>query len=510
MSDSIGIIKKITELAPYLQEKDIDEWIIPGLTSFYGPKIAVLAVKAYGQSAQGITVAHLAFKERAKAELRSAVNTFIFKSEHWKTGRDINTYLLTVLNRLADRIAWDSDSVKKTNMPICPACRHFGQREFLVTEGKLWKCQACTRELDRLPAEISTIKNKISQSKVENDILIAFEGRLRLHTAFALHSRKGYKCPDCTRFIPESINTAFGVSCPFEDCFYSGKIEKMELMAHPVGLTQRQMMSLQSPIASDKNDSTSKSEIQDNFVAPNVSADIHLELRESFENELKILTQVLDEQTKAIKRTCSPGTIMQKLLMYEAYERMLKDYPAEMVSYLVHRKQSSDFPIQSRIFQEYIKLMEDALPYDIVRGNDVYSVCSLTDPNIQLFSGVSEFEATIKSDFSIPNNTVETYTGGVKFKNYGPCFIGLLIDVIDRNTGKSILEHVMNYSFVKINMKHNVEIGTPVFVKHFRIPSHYEMGSMVYLQRARQRIVDSVYYRLYGKHRGEDIENKNI
>ena len=50
-------------------------------------------------------------------------------------------------------------------------------------------------------------------------------------------------------------------------------------------------------------------------------------------------------------------------------------------------------------------------------------------------------------------------------------------------------------------MDKSVEPGTPVIVKHFRILPHYEMHSLVYLQRVRRAIVDSVYFRLNKKKR---------
>src|SRR5690606_4475870 len=93
-------------------------------------------------------------------------------------------------------------------------------------------------------------------------------------------------------------------------------------------------------------------------------------------------------------------------------------------------------------------------------------------------------------------NTVERYVGGDEFKDYGPCFIGMIIDVINKKTGKSIKDNVVNHSFAQINVNMDVEPGTNVIVKHFRLDSHYELGGLVFLQRARKRIVNSVYYRL--------------
>jgi hypothetical protein len=184
--------------------------------------------------------------------------------------------------------------------------------------------------------------------------------------------------------------------------------------------------------------------------------------------------------------------MLQKVSMYEAYLKITEKFPEEMVSYLVHQKQTADFPLQSRIFQEYVKIIKDSLPYTIHKSKESYDVFSLTDPRISLFEGISVFDATITDNYTIPNNTVECYLGGRKFKDYGPCFIGLIIDIIDCRNQKSIKDALLNYSFVEINMNKDIAPGTPVTVKHYRILPHYEMGSLTYLQRTRKKIVSKI------------------
>lgn len=496
-----NIIEKFTNLASKIVPEDLDTWVVPNLLSHYSDKIHWLAVKAYGEAARNNGVASSAFRERAKEEIKSAVNTFLFKSEHWKTGRDINSYLLTCLNRLSDRIVWDNDNIKKYNAQICPGCKHLGSKSFLNQEDKALKCEFCSSEALRLPKEIAFIKNKEDKSKQDKQNIYLFESRLRIHKSFAVHSKKGFRCKECSRFLPQSLNGAHGISCPFDDCDFFGKIGKLEIMPHPVSMSQRSMISLQHQVTSSTGGSSTSKELQDLFSAENIDADIQMEIHETFEIEFEQLVSVIDEQIKSVQRVNSAGTMMQKLRMYEAYQNMLKIYPEEMISYLVHRKQSSDFPIQSRIFQEYVKLMEESLPYTIERDAGKYTVYDLLDSRIQLFDGKSEFEAIVEFDRTIPNKTKENYVGGSSFKDYGPCFIGSIIDVIDKNTGKSIKKNIKNYTFSQINMDDTIEPNTPIIVKHFRIKSHYEIGSLVYLQRIRKRIVDGVFYKLNGKKR---------
>ena len=497
-----NIIEKFNNSAPKIVPEDLDTWVVPGLLAHYSDKIHWLAVKAYGDSARNNGIANSAFKERAKEEIKAAVNTFLFKSEHWKTGRDINSYLLTCLNRLSDRIVWDNDNIKKYNAQICPGCKHLGFKSFLNPEDKLLKCESCSAEAIRLPKEILLLKNKSEKNKQDKQNVYLFESRLRIHKSFAVHSKKGFRCKQCCRFLPMSLNGQHGISCPFDDCDFFGKIDKLEIMPHPVSMSQRSMLSLQFvPNKTEGSAGSQDRELQDMFSSENIDADVQMEINETFEIEFEQLVSVIDEQIKSVQRVNSAGTMMQKLRMYEAYQNMLKLYPEEMISYLVHRKQSSDFPIQSRIFQEYVKLMEESLPYTIEREIGNYTVFDLLDPRIQLFDGKSEFEAVVEFDLSIPNKTEETYVGSSSFKDYGPCFIGSLIDVIDKNTGKSIKNHVKNYTFSQINMDETIEPNTHVIVKHFRIKSHYEIGSLVYLQRIRKKIVDAVFYKLNGKKR---------
>jgi len=489
MSD---IFKQINEVASFISKEDLDKWVVPKLMEHYFYKLNYLAVKTYGANGVCNSVAKKAFLENAKSEINKAVDTFIFKSEHWKTGRDLNTYLLTSLNRLSDRLISDKDSIKKINIPICPGCKFLDRREYMIQDGQFWRCQNCTSDYNR-------IRNEISLAKENNNfsLIMKLESRSQMFLAFAKHSRKGYRCGDCARFIPESFNGENGISCPYPDCMFFGDISKLELMSHPVGLSNRTDLSLQTKIESDSGEQ----EIQDLFIASNVNADSHIEIEQAFSIEYKLLNEVIEEQLKAVKRTNHAGTMLQKVLMYEAYNNMVKSFPEDMVSYLVHRKQASDFPIQSKIFQEYVRLVQESLPYSIVKENSVHEVISLLDPKISLFEGISKFDAIVKLDNTIPNNTKETYTGGRKFKEYGPCFIGMIRDIRDKSTGLSLKHKIKEYSFVKIKMTDDVLPGTQVEVTHYRIPSHYEMGSLVYLQRCRKRIVNSIYFKLHKKRR---------
>lgn len=470
-----NIIKELNDIAPYISEDDLDLYL-PKLLDFYSAKIAFLSRKSYGNNIVGYN----AFKEMAKTEIRKALNTFIFTSELWKQKRDINPYILTCLNRLSDKISDDVNVIKKTNYPICPIAKLENIKEFLIEDGKYLKSNYC----------ISKIQELQKENNLSNQNLIKF------YTLFALHSKKGYKCPECNRFVPANAAVNKQIICPYTDCAFVGFISTLKPMAHPVSSKIKPTNSLQELIFNDGSSGLTKQDLLEDDNRP----DTEIFVSESFETELNTLKEVIKEQLSLIRRTNSSSTLHQKLLMYEAFDSMTDQMPYEMVSYLVHRKQNADFPIQSRIFQEYIKLIQNVLPIEIIKNGKKHTIVSLTDPLMSLFTGFSEYEAIVDENECIPNNTKELYVGERQFKCYGPCFIGKLIDVVDQNSGESLLSNVIEYSFVKIKIA-NVEPGTQVLVKHFRIPSHYEMGSLVYLQRARKKIVDRVYFKLNGKKR---------
>jgi hypothetical protein len=488
MSD---ITKQIDQIAAFISKQDIEEWILPKILEFYEPKIRHLAKYAYGREAfeNGATLPLKAFTAAAEKELKDALETYIFKYEHWRSGRDINSYLLKCLSSLVRRIKTELDSVKKINILICPGCRTENKKEFLTQFGDMWRCLECAAQIDVL--------GKMIRETTDKNLILSMESKLKLHKTFEIHSKKGYKCPECDRFIPESCNGINGITCPYLDCSYFGDIFKLEKMAHPVGQGCQFNVSLQTPLTSEYKNT---GELLDLIKAEGIEdPNVNIEVGQNFKTELNIVKEVVKQQLDAVKRTNSVGTMLQKVLMYEAYDNMIKKYPEEMVSYLVHLKQSADFPLQARIFQEYVGLMQDALPYKIEKNGKVYDVVSLLDDKIDLFEGISVFDAVVKPDGSIPNNTKECYMGGRKFKNYGPCFIGLVIDIKDE-AGNSLKSKIKDYSFVQINME-GVKPGTNVNVKHYRIPSHYEMKSLVHLQRSRKKLVNRVYFKLNGKQR---------
>ncbi|MDP2683506.1 MAG: hypothetical protein Q8P20_00460 [bacterium] len=481
-----NIFEQIAKNPESLIEDDLDSWIIPGIMEHYDAKLIKLARTAYNDSSGVISpIAIAAFKERSKVEFKIALQTFFFKKEHWRAGRNLKPYLSLCIKRLAHRLYCDRRGDKRINSRVCPACKYDGNKELLVRESGMLKCAVCTKKSIRLFDNLKDLKPE------DNERAASIQKQYKFYSLFSTHSAVGIKCAECIRFIPISIIENDSVICPYPDCAHIGKLNTAETMAHPSGAYSRHTVSLNASVGDDSFNSI----FQDLLKADSADPDVYIDMATQFNKERDILLEVIEEQMKSIKRTNASSTMMQKLIMYQAYKNMLGKYTEDMISYLAHVKQNADFPIQARIFQEYAKLIENHLPFTIQKCGKSIDIISLTNPDLALFAGISEFEAEVNDYNIIPNNTKEEYIGGRNFKNYGRCFIGKVINIT--SDGKSIKDKIKEYSFVQIKMDKSILPGTKTLVKHFRILPHYEMHSMVHLQRIRRAIVDSTYFRLH-------------
>jgi len=131
------------------------------------------------------------------------------------------------------------------------------------------------------------------------------------------------------------------------------------------------------------------------------------------------------------------------------------------------------------------------LPFVFTKNNKFHYIASLLDHQLGLFDGISVFDSCITNKHLIKNETQEFYVGGRKAYYTGRYYIGKLLDVVNMSNGLSIMDYVQEYSFGKIYMHDAVPL-TQVRVSHLRIPPHYQMGGMVYLNRIRKEIVKAL------------------
>ena len=498
----MDILENINSQVNTITENDISSWVIKDVMDHYTAKINYWAYKTNSDDSKNAVpaLAIRAFKEEVKIKLIRALQLFILEKKYWQNSNySLNVYLLSTIKNFAKSKYWVNKGLKRAVELICPACKVNNEYSFLISEKGLWRCHSCTNSKNEIE------EHQASKTNIDEQEIIKTNDKYRLYKAFALHSRKGYKCPECNRFIPNSSKGQYGLTCPYESCTFSGEIKDLKVMSHPSAAARKNTLSLNAP-----NIICASVSYQDSLISDCSKPDTEMNCESQYSRERDVLSDVISKQIDLIKRSGVENTRIKKLLMYQAYRNMIEVYPEEMHSYLVLLQQNHDFPLQAKIFQEYVRLIENYLPITIQKNSETQDILSLTDPRLSLFLGKSTFNATVDGQRIIPNNTIETYVGGRKFTNYGPCFIGRLIDVIDNRTNNSIIDSVKEYNFIQIMMDQTVETNIPVTVSHFRIPSHYELGSLVYLQRIRRQIVDSVYFRLNNKKRPLKSDGKEI
>ncbi len=391
-------------------------------------------------------------------ELRTGCVTFLNKDEAPMS--ELNPYLFYIVNAYCKKKA--IPAVKKKTEYICPGCLFLDKEVSVHQTNEFLKCESCESEL------------KSSTDPID----------LLFYRTFFKHSKVGYHCMDCDRFIPHPLDNSSIVSCPYYDCCYVGSWSDLKKMHHPALRTNPEKLTVDVVHENGKS-------LKDILVSSDADASSKLEIKEELENKINTLRDVIDHQSGNVPYSSSDFTVKHKLFVYRAFDNLLKSHPEEMVSYLLDQSRSGGF--QHRVFQEYIRLLEESLPYNIKKGNKLYKIETLLDDNLCLFDGISVFDALVSSKKEIKNNTQEYYIGGRKAAYTKPFYIGKLLSVVDKKTNIPYTNEVVEYSFSKIKMK-DVVPGTEVVVTHLRVPPHYQMGGMVYVNRIRKKIVDRATY----------------
>jgi hypothetical protein len=426
-------------------------------------EIDMLVEKFLADSQQGISYLHKQFFQTDNAislqaliyslkdELRSGCITYINKGEDVK---EIYPYLFYIVNAYCKKNA--CIKAKKKMEYMCPGCSFLG-KENAVVFYKMFECGDCAEAI-----------------KTEKD-----PKSIALFKTFAVHNKTGYHCKDCERFIPHPIDGT-EVVCPYFDCSFYGDISSLKGMHHPSVQYNPELITLDS---SKDGMSSMKDMIADN----STDSFEQLKAKQELVTAVKIVSSIIESQSNAVHYSSSDFTLKHKLLVYKAFANILQLYPHEMVDYLIYSSRSGGF--QHKVFQEYIRLLEDEFPIVFKKGGKVYRIESLLDENLDLFQGISTFDAIVNEKLEIKNNTSEFYIGGRKGSIAKPCYIGKILSITNNEDKSNITGLVKEYSFSKIKMK-NIKPGLDVTVSHLRIPPHYQMGGMVYINRIRKKIVD--------------------
>lgn len=292
-----------------------------------------------------------------------------------------------------------------------------------------------------------------------------------LRKTFCIHSKQGYRCTDCNRFIPEPIDGSENLFCPYLDCWFAGNKSSCNKMRHP----------------------TVKKNLINGFLK--IQNSIIDKKEVSIDKRIDVLKDVINSQLNNVFYNSSEFTIKQKVACYKAFLNIIDKFPIEMLDYMLDSSRSGGF--QHILFQEYISIFEKCLPYSFKKNGRLYKVESLLDEQLSLFDGISTFEEVIDSNLEIKNSTNELYIGGRKASYIKPYYIGKLLEILDKKSKRNLMDKVDEYSFSKIKMK-DIDPGRSVIITHLRIPPHYQMGGMTYVNRLRKMIVDQALIVLKG------------
>jgi ribosomal protein L37AE/L43A len=389
-------------------------------------------------------------------ELRTGCVTFINKEYEME---ELNSYLFYIVNAFCKKRA-SSTSAKKASDYVCPGCLFLEKNTVVNFLNYIFKCDSCTEEL----------KQTSDPKKVS------------FYRAFFRHNKQGYRCAECERFIPHPLDEAPTVTCPYFDCCFVGSWSELRRMHHP---------SIQSVKETLVLDATKESggTLHDTLADESTTAEKQLELAEELKNKVQLLREVIDYQRNNVPYSSSEFTAKHKILVYTAFDNLLQRYPVEMTDYLLNNGASGYSGFQHKAFQEYIRLLEDALPITFKKNKAIYKIESLLDENLTLFDGISTFDGMVTEKSVIKNGTTEFYIGGRRGAVTKPYYIGRLLNIINKKTREVLLDKVVEYTFSLIKVR-DIEPGTEVSVTHLRVPPHYQMGGMAYVNRVRKKIVE--------------------
>lgn len=398
----------------------------------------------------------LSLKEELIEELRTGCVTFINKNSPIE---ELNAYLLYIVNAYCKKVA--KPLIKQKVEYICPGCLFLDKELSLLSFNKVFYCDECQSGVNITP-----------DPKMQY-----------LFATFSQHNKNGYHCLDCDRFIPHPLDNSSTVSCPYFDCLFVGPIMNLDKMHHPNSKSNPEKLILDA-----RSDDLGSSSLKDSISSQEIDACTQLEVAEYLQDKLVIFQEIIETQSNNVPYSSSNSTIRHKQYVYKAFLNLLNQFPAELIGYLSNNN-DSHMGFQHRIFQEYIRLLEESFPFFITKNKSIHKIDNLLDNSLCLFDGISVFDSFVTDKLSIKNGTKEFYIGGRKASYTKPFYIGKLLNIIRSDTKTSLMHLVKDYSFSKIRLR-DIVPGTPVTVTHLRVPPHYQMGGMVYVNRVRKKIVE--------------------
>lgn len=263
---------------------------------------------------------------------------------------------------------------------------------------------------------------------------------------FSYYSKYGKKCSSCSRFVPLSYKL---INCPYPDCISIIDKDALKKMRNP---------------QSQKCDAEKKTNTQD--------------------NSIDLLNKIINGRISSHQYVSRKNNTLHKSLICGAIKSLLKSEQDSFFSYLVGNSRSGGY--QSKIFQEYIRLLELEFPLYVQNNNRSFKVESLLDDNLNIFDGISTFYADVDSNGVIHNNTLDMHVNKDKITKF---FIGKVLSVTNTKTKECLDNNIDSYSFEKI--KTNLPPNTNVTVSHLRLIPSYGLGIMSHINREKNMIKKS-------------------
>lgn len=440
-----NIIEYINNNASIITDQDFER-LLPDIITHYNKLIDNRLSKIYGSGKDQLH--KNAFIESIKPAFVKAFAKYKKNGYHLDASRSIGSYLNRTLCNITYNLKNSEANIKIRKCLCCPACRYLTNKD--------------------VPLDVSGVGNGYHTKTYTCKICTKHKDKHILHNVFASHSNFGFRCPKCNRFLPKSFTKDKElVYCIYDDCNWFGSNTELKPKAHPVMADTKLY---QKDIS--LNFQYDKKELQD-FITDNSSVDI-LDTSE-IKNQIKVVDKIL---TKQINLCIRENASIKRLTMLKAYKELLHEDSIMILSYL-NGKKLKEQATQTIIWQRYVKLIENQLPFTF-NGNTIYS---LLDKDLDLFVGTSEYEGIVNKNGNIPNGTYQ-------FFNKQKCFIGYLIDVIDVETNKSLLDQVLYYQFQNIYTK--LPKHKRVRVIQLDMVPHFSMKGMLHLQRARNLVVKNL------------------
>lgn len=416
----------------------------------YASKINYSATTLYQSHS---SVALRAYQQIVSERLTKATDYFV--QQHYDD-QFLERYLLGTLK-------WTYRQMRlqgKQTCLVCPGCKSRQDISFLLEVSEGLVCEACSLNL-----------NSTNEPQVK-----------KMYAAFAEHTRKGYRCPSCSRFMPQN-QQELTVDCPYPNCDFSGNLADLQVMTHPVIHANGWNYSETNPKTAHK----------DNFIVG--PKEINYLVSSDEAQQLKVLiTETIQEQIATLSYKGTPATRMVRQCIYQAFLAALEQDPDLMIEYLSQtQRNNKQAGIQVKVFQEFTKILEQTLPYSYEQQGEKVQITSLLDPHLSIFDGESIFRTRIEHQ-TIRNNTQEIWSGKSGLKQM-PYYLGKVLEIKNLSTDDNLLPLVQEYNCQEIKLNTDLLDLQEVEVRHLRIIPHYCSGAFVYIQRLKKKIVEKVLAR---------------